>query len=88
MESFRASPIQDLDPPRDSDAKTDFFEQKLDHFDDSSTERWRQSMGSQKPVFTLKHLTNSKTPQHVQGTSIITAHLATLHHSLTNFAIG
>ncbi|EYC11990.1 hypothetical protein Y032_0048g1549 [Ancylostoma ceylanicum] len=36
------NPDEEINLPRDSDAKTDYIEQKLDHFDDSSQERWRQ----------------------------------------------
>ncbi|RCN45495.1 hypothetical protein ANCCAN_08495 [Ancylostoma caninum] len=36
------NPDEGQDPPRDSNAKTDYFQQKLDHFDDSSTETSRQ----------------------------------------------
>ncbi|EPB73806.1 serine carboxypeptidase S28 [Ancylostoma ceylanicum] len=42
-ESFSMrNPDEKMNLSKDSDAKTDYIEQKLDHFDDSSQKRWRQ----------------------------------------------
>ncbi|EYB94798.1 hypothetical protein Y032_0167g133 [Ancylostoma ceylanicum] len=42
-ESFSMrNPDEDMNLPRYSDAKEEYFDQKLDHFDDSSQQTWRQ----------------------------------------------